>query len=124
MSSVLGLPVDILWIVGGIMILVVALLSAWFSVRQGSSRSQSRAAHEAAQSRDAPVEIGGTYTLGVTEITPHHTGQSQAVGKVEGFVLFIEDIPSDLEEGDVIRAKVMSFNEGGTSATAKFIDWT
>ncbi len=82
---------------------------------------ESKRAHEAAQERDPPVEIGETYEFGVTELTDHHSGNEVAVGKVEGFVLFTEDIPGDLRPGDVIRAKVLSFNQGRTSADATFV---
>ncbi|MFC5135542.1 MULTISPECIES: hypothetical protein [Haloferacaceae] len=82
---------------------------------------ESKRAHEAARERDPPVEIGETYEFGVTELTDHHSGSEVAVGKVEGFVVFAEDIPGDLAKGDVIRAKVLSFNEGRTSADATFV---
>lgn len=83
---------------------------------------KSKKAHEAAKKRDPPVEIGGSYEFGVTELTDHHSGETVAVGKVEGFVLFTEGIPGSVGEGDVIRAKVLSFNEGRTSADARFIE--
>jgi hypothetical protein len=35
-------------------------------------------------------------------------------------VLFTEDVPSSVSEGDVIRATVTSFNRNGTSADAIF----
>ncbi|MGM0446636.1 MAG: TRAM domain-containing protein [Methanobacteriota archaeon] len=82
---------------------------------------ESKRAHDAAQKREPPVEIGETYEFGVTELTDHHSGEEVAVGKVEGFVLFTEDIPGELEPGDVVRAKVLSFNEGRTSADATFV---
>ncbi|OYR39615.1 MULTISPECIES: TRAM domain-containing protein [unclassified Halorubrum] len=104
---------------------VIALLVLVTVVRRlrgpsGEAR-ESKRAHEAAQEREPPVEIGETYEFGVTELTDHHTGAEVAVGKVEGFVVFAEDIPSDLSTGDVIRAKVLSFNEGRTSADATFV---
>ncbi|WP_128903938.1 hypothetical protein [Halorubrum amylolyticum] len=82
---------------------------------------ESKRAHEAAQAREPPVEIGETYEFGVTELTDHHSGEEVAVGKVEGFVVFTEDIPGDVAKGDVIRAKVLSFNDGRTSADATFV---
>jgi len=82
---------------------------------------ESKRAHEAAQERDPPVEIGETYEFGVTEMTDHHSGQEVAVGKVEGFVVFTQDVPGGLGKGDVIRAKVLSFNDGRTSADATFV---
>ncbi|ELZ38736.1 TRAM domain-containing protein [Halorubrum tebenquichense] len=103
----------------------VALLALFVLARRLSGPSaearESKRAHEAAQKRDAPVETGETYEFGVTELTDHHSGSEVAVGKVEGFVVFTEDIPGGLEPGDVIRAKVLSFNEGRTSADATFV---
>lgn len=101
---------------------LIALLLIAGRIRGSSAEArESERAHEAAQERDPPVEIGETYELGVTELTDHHTGEEVAVGKVEGFVVFTEDIPSGLDTGDVIRAKVLSFNEGRTSADATFV---
>jgi len=101
---------------------LIALLLVVGRIRGPSAEArESDRAHEAAQERNPPVEIGETYELGVTELTDHHSGAEVAVGKVEGFVVFIEDIPSGLDTGDVIRAKVLSFNEGRTSADATFV---
>ncbi|NGM70022.1 RNA-binding protein [Natronolimnobius sp. AArcel1] len=88
----------------------------------GSSTAQreSRKRHEEAQQRDPPVDIGDTHTVAVHEFTEHHTGETQAVCKVEGFVVFVEDIPADLEVGDTLEVKILSFNRGHTSATATF----
>ncbi|WP_281195120.1 hypothetical protein [Halorubrum sp. F4] len=107
----------------GIAILVLLLLLGVFRRLRGPSDEarESKQAHEAARERDPPVEIGETYEFGVTELTDHHSGSEVAVGKVEGFVVFTEDVPSDLAKGDVIRAKVLSFNEGRTSADATFV---
>ena len=101
---------------------LIALLLIAGRIRGPSAEArESERAHEAAQERDPPVEIGETYEFGVTELTDHHSGGEVAVGKVEGFVVFTEDIPSGLDTGDVIRAKVLSFNEGRTSADATFV---
>ena len=104
----------------------VALLALFVLVRRlrgpSADARESKRAHEAAQERDAPVEIGETYECGVTELTDHHSGEEVAVGKVEGFVVFTEDIPGDVAKGDVIRAKVRSFNEGRTSADATYVE--
>jgi len=91
------------------------------SARPSSEARESKRAHDAAQKREPPVAIGETYEFGVTELTDHHSGKEVAVGKVEGFVLFTQDIPRDISESDVIRAKVLSFNEGRTSADATFV---
>jgi len=113
---------ETVWIAagGGVVVVVLVALVLWR--RRGRGASESRRAHEAAQEREPPVEIGGTYEFGVTEFADHHSGDRVAVGKVEGFVLFTEDVPASLGEGDVIRAKVTSFNEGHTSADALFVD--
>ncbi|RAW47087.1 hypothetical protein DQW50_01545 [Halorubrum sp. 48-1-W] len=104
---------------------LVVLLVLFGVVRRlrgpSSAARESKQAHEAAQERDPPVEIGETYEFGVTELTDHHSGSEVAVGKVEGFVVFTEDVPGDVGKGDVIRAKVLSFNEGRTSADATFV---
>lgn len=109
------------WLAVGIGSLVLlAVLALAMRLRSGGA-SESRRAHEAAQEREPPVSIGETYEFGVTEFTDHHSGDRIAVGKVEGFVLFTEAVPSSVDVGDVIRARVMSFNEGGTSADAMFV---
>jgi predicted RNA-binding protein with TRAM domain len=102
---------------------VLALLVVVLVVRRRGSadRRQSKKAHDAAQQRDPPVEIGETYEFGITDFSEHHSGDENAVGKVEGFVLFVEDIPGGLSKGDVIEAKVLSFNDGRTSADATFV---
>jgi len=113
---------ETMWIVvGGGVVTVLALLAA---VRRGGSADvqASKRAHEQAQERDPPVELGETYEFGITEFTDHHSGDRVAVGKVEGFVLFTEDVPDRLSEGDVVRAKVLSFNRGRTSADATFVE--
>ena len=104
---------------GGVVLLLVA--AAVVRRRRAGDERASRRAHEAAQEREPPVEIGETYEFGVTEFSDHHSGERVAVGKVEGFVLFVEDVPGSLSAGDVIRAKVLSFNEGRTSADATFV---
>jgi len=110
-------------VIGTVAVVVLVLLLVVVGrIRSPSAEArESKQAHEEAQQRDPPVEIGETYEFGVTELTDHHSGSEVAVGKVEGFVLFAEDIPGDIEEGDVIRAKVLSFNDGRTSADATFV---
>lgn len=105
--------------VGVVVVAVVLALFYWWR-RRTADRRASREAHEDAQGREPPVELGETYEFGVTEFSEHHTGERVAVGKVEGFVLFTSDVPDSVDEGDVIRAKVMSFNEGRTSASASY----
>ena len=109
-------------VAAGVLLALVVLLVLVRRLRGPSAEArESKRAHEAAQQRDPPVDIGETYEFGVTELTDHHSGEEVAVGKVEGFVLFTEDVPSDLTNGDVIRAKVLSFNDGRTSADATFV---
>jgi predicted RNA-binding protein with TRAM domain len=103
---------------GSAAIVVALLLLLWR--RRSSGARASKQAHNAAQEREAPVELGETYELGVTEFTDHHSGDRVAVGKVQGFVVFIEDVPKGVSEGDVIRATVTSFNRDETSADAIF----
>ena len=104
---------------------VIVLLILLVAVRRlrapSSGARESKRAHDAAQEREPPVDLGETYEFGVTELTDHHSGEEVAVGKVEGFVLFAEDIPGDVAKGDVIRAKVLSFNDGRTSADATYV---
>jgi predicted RNA-binding protein with TRAM domain len=102
----------------GAAVVVLVVLVLWR--RRSSGAAASQRAHENAQQRDAPVDLGETYKFGVTEFADHHSGERVAVGKVEGFVLFTEDVPSSVSEGDVIRATVTSFNRNGTSADAIF----
>jgi len=110
-------------LLGGVAAAVVVLLGGVLVLRRrrSSSARESKRAHDAAREREPPVELGEAYEFGVTEFTDHHSGDRVAVGKVEGFVLFTEDVPDSLSEGDVIRAKVLSFNEGRTSADATFV---
>ncbi|PHQ40351.1 hypothetical protein DJ69_00820 [Halorubrum persicum] len=110
-------------VIGAVAVIVLlVLLVVVRRLRSPSSEArESKRAHEAAQERDPPVAIGETYEFGVTELTDHHSGEEVAVGKVEGFVLFTEDIPGDVGKGDVIRAKVLSFNDGRTSADATYV---
>ena len=110
---------EYLWVAAAVGAVVV-LLAAVAVRRRRSDRRSSERAHEAAQEREPPVEIGETCTVGVTEFTDHHSGDRVAVGKVEGFVLFVEDVPSGVAVGDPIRVTVTSFNRGRTSADAAF----
>ncbi|WP_262178280.1 TRAM domain-containing protein [Haloarcula laminariae] len=99
---------------------VVLLLVVVALRRRSSDATASKRAHDAAQERDPPVEIGETYEFGITEFTDHHSGDRVAVGKVEGFVLFTDDVPESCSVGDPIRATVTSFNRGHTSADATY----
>ena len=113
---------DVLTVAAGGGALVGVLAVVLVLRRRGSTdQRESKRAHEQAQQREPPVEIGETYEFGITDFTDHHSGERIAVGKVEGFVLFTEDVPSSVSEGDVIRAKVLSFNEGRTSADATYV---
>jgi len=111
---------DLPLLVGGAggAVLLVLVVALW---RRGSAgASASKRAHDAAQERDPPVEVGGTYEFGITEFTDHHSGDRVAVGKVEGFVLFTDGVPESCSVGDPIRVTVTSFNRGHTSADATY----
>jgi len=110
-----------IWLAAGGAALAVGLALA-FAITRRSGSGASKRAHEAAQEREPPVELGETYEFGITEFTDHHSGDRVAVGKVEGFVLFTEDVPSSVSAGDVVRAKVLSFNRDHTSADARFVE--
>ncbi|WP_435348494.1 TRAM domain-containing protein [Haloarchaeobius sp. HRN-SO-5] len=99
---------------GGVAVLFLVVLVLWR--RRTSGARASRRAHEAAQGRAPPVDIGDTVEFGITEFTDHHSGQRVAVGKVEGFVVFADDVPPGASVGDVVRVKILSFNRGQTSA--------
>ncbi|WP_276272462.1 hypothetical protein [Haloarcula litorea] len=112
---------ELVWVAaagGGLLV----LLGLFVIRRRSGDASASERAHEAAQEREPPVDVGDTVTLGVTEFTDHHSGERVAVGKVEGFVVFTEDVPDGLAEGDAIRATVTSFNRDRTSADAQFVE--
>ncbi|ARS89479.1 TRAM domain-containing protein [Natrarchaeobaculum aegyptiacum] len=88
----------------------------------GSDRERSAERHREAQRREPPVDLGETRRVAITDFSEHHSGERHAVCKVEGFVVFVEDVPRDLAEGDVIVAEIRSFNRGHTSATAAFLE--
>ncbi|GAA0308676.1 TRAM domain-containing protein [Halarchaeum salinum] len=111
-------PVPPVLLAAAAIVVLLVLTVLWWRSRDDASAS--KRAHEAAQERDPPVDIGETYEFGVTEFSDHHSGERVAVGKVEGFVVFTEDVPNTVEAGDVIRAKVMSFNRDNTSADATY----
>jgi predicted RNA-binding protein with TRAM domain len=113
--------VDQTTLAAGAAVAVALLLLLVLVRRRSSDARRSRAAHEAAREREPPVELGETYAFGVTEFTDHHSGDRVAVGKVEGFVVFTEDVPDAVDEGDVVRATVLSFNRGRTSADATYV---
>lgn len=94
--------------------------------RDGESKSvaerQSYERHQAARERRPPVDIGDVCRLGVEEFAPHHSGDPRAVGRIEGFVVFVENVPAGVEVTDVIDVKILSFNRGRTSATATYVE--
>ena len=112
----------ILWVAGGIGAVLFGFVTGFIVGRRNADVAASKASHEAAQNRPVPVQIGDTYEVGVIDISTHHSGEEHAVGKVEGFVVFVEDIPKSVSEGDVVLAKVMALNKGETSATATFVN--
>lgn len=109
--------------IGAVAALVVGVVAIrrirrWWRVRRDVRRSRTR--HERAQDREPPVSIGEEYTVGVREFSHHHSGERHAVAKIEGFVVFVTDVPGDVEPADAIRISILSFNRGKTSATATF----
>lgn len=117
-----GIDVQVLALLAGGVLLALVLLRWLWRRSASSSRRRSKQAHEQAQQREPPVEIGDEVEFGITEFADHHSGERVAVGKVEGFVIFTEGVPRSASVGDVIRVKVTSFNRGRTSADATFID--
>lgn len=105
---------------GAAVVLLVLVAAVLFRRRRSESRASERA-HEAATQREPPVDLGETYEVGVREFTDHHSGNRVAVGKVEGFVLFVEEVTDDVEVGDVLEVEVLSFNRGETSADARMV---
>lgn len=110
--------------IGAVAALVVGVVATrrirrWWRVRRDVRRS--RTSHERARDREPPVSIGEEYTVGVQEFSHHHSGERHAVAKVEGFVVFVTDVPGDVEPADTIRISILSFNRGRTSATATFL---
>ena len=108
-------------------VLVVLVFGSWLVKRlRGGARSAARREsydrHRAAQERDPPVDLGEVRVTAVHEFTDHHSGERRAVCKIEGFVVFVEDVPGDLAVGDVIELEILSFNRGHTSATARYVD--
>jgi len=104
---------------------VALLVGSWLlnRVRGGSAEERrSRKRHQQAQQREPPVDIGDVETVAIREFTDHHSGERRAVGKIEGFVVFVEDVPNDCEVTDAIRIKILSFNRGHTSATATYLE--
>ncbi|AHF98838.1 hypothetical protein HALLA_08150 [Halostagnicola larsenii XH-48] len=105
-------------------VLTVLVVGSWLVKRfrgPSSDRRESLESHREAQEREPPVAIGDERTVGVEEFTEHHSGERQAVTKVEGFVVFVEDVPSDIDVADVIEIKILSFNRGHTSATGTYL---
>jgi len=101
-------------------VVVIRRLRRWWRVRRDVRSS--RTSHERAQDREPPVTIGDEYTVGVQEFSHHHSGERHAVAKVEGFVVFVTDVPSGIDPADTIRISILSFNRGKTSATATFLE--
>ena len=89
--------------------------------REPTEVTESRRRHEEAQRREPPVELGESYVAGIEDFSEHHSGAEHAVCRVEGFVVFVEDLPGSVEVGDVIRFKILSYNRGHTSASAMFL---
>jgi predicted RNA-binding protein with TRAM domain len=91
---------------------------------ESQEQRESWEAHKNATQRSPPVELGEVRKLGVEEITAHHTGKKQARGSIEGFQVFVDDVPYEVRPLDLIKVKIMSYGAGRTSAQAKFIEQT
>lgn len=107
-------------------LIVTVIFGAWLVGRvrgrgRSTDRQKSYERHREAQDREPPVDIGDVHEAAIHEFTDHHSGERQAVCKVEGFVIFVEDVPNGLEVGDVLELEVLSFNRGHTSATARYV---
>ena len=100
------------------LVVVTGRVRRWW--RGWRQRRQSAVSHDRAKSREPPVEIGDVVTAGIQEFSHHHSGERHAVCKVEGFVLFVEGVPADVDVADVISVTILSFNRGRTSATARY----
>lgn len=94
----------------------------WWRSRRNTDASRSERAHRTAQQRDAPVEKGEIVEAGVEELSDHHSGRTDAVVTVEGFVVFVKDVPEEVQPADMLRVRVLSFNRKGTSANAKLLE--
>lgn len=82
------------------------------------SSLSSREAHQHAKQRTPPVDIGDEIKAGIEDFSRHHSGRQDAIIRKEGFVIFVKDIPGENSVGDVVCAKITSFNLGGSSANA------
>lgn len=119
----MSLPLETNYILGaGLVVLALLVAALAWHVRSLRSTAASRAAHDAAQGREPPVDKGDVIEAGVEKLTEHHSGRTDAMVKVEGFVVFVQDVPEDVEPADMLRAKVLSFNRKGTSASAKLLE--
>lgn len=114
--------VETTYVVAAAVLGVAASVFALFVLQKGENAEarKSKRAHADARDREPPVGLGETHEAGVHEFTTHHSGEEIAVVKVEGFVLFVEDVPGDVQVGDVVAATVLSWNEDRTSADATF----
>jgi len=80
-------------------------------------------AHKRATNRRPPVELGEVRDLGVEEIMTHHSGSQTARGKIEGFQVFVREVPSSVRSLDIIQVKITSYGSGRTSAEGRFIGY-
>ncbi len=109
-------------------IAMMIVFASWLVRRVRGRRGQSTSEYESwerhrdAQNRAPPVDLGEVREAGVVDFSRHHSGERHAVCKVEGFVVFVEDVPDDVDVADVLRFKVLSYNRGHTSATATFLE--
>lgn len=90
--------------------------------RIDKERNESYQAHQEAKEREPPVELGDIVDGGVTEIKHHYSGRTDAVIRVNSFVIFVNDVPDSVEKGDILQAKVTSFAANNNFADAVLQD--
>lgn len=125
-GDMLGTAALVLAVIVIILTLLLIVLFATWVVRQrrgeSGERSESYERHREAQALDPPIEIGDVHETAIIDFSEHHSGDRHAVCKIEGFVIFVEGVPDDVEPGSVIRFRVLSFNRGQTSAMGRFLE--
>lgn len=70
-----------LLLAGGAGVVVVLLVAVALWRRGSAESSASKRAHDAAQERDPPVDIGDTYEFGITEFTDHRSADVTYEGR-------------------------------------------
>lgn len=79
-------------------------------------------AHEEAQNRSPPVELGCVYKILLEEESKHHSGRRDMRGTYQGFQIFVKDVPENVGVDEVVNVKITSFSRENTAAHAKITD--